>query len=511
MASRLSLATLFCLLSWEAFSQELVSVKYPLSPQPQDGSVAYHPLVAEVLTQLEQMHQVSFFYSSELLEGKRINPKVLNLKDLEQGMQALMRTANLRYHKLEDNTYVLLQGAGQTSYPQQWLQEAPWSETIHSGTMHTGAFQEPVADLLLNGKVTSENGEALPGVTVLLKGTTVGTSTNSDGSYTLSVPDDSGNGTLVFSYIGHTPQEIPINNRREINVSLSVDSKSLDEVVVVGYGTQKKVNVTGAISMVDGEDLQQAPTTHVTNTLTGRVAGVIAVDRSGEPGSGGSQLFIRGQSTLGDNSPLIVVDGIPSLLGGLDKINPNDIESISVLKDASASIYGSRAANGVILVITKRGKSGKPTIDYSFNQGFVSPTRMPEMANAALYAQLTNEILGYAGNTPKFTPEDIQKFQDGSSPWTHPNTDWIDAVIKPFSLQNRHNLSLRGGGEKVRYFVSLGSVFEDAVYRNSATNYKQQNLRINLDADVTDNIRLTFDVQGRHSNKNYPPLEIVLK
>ncbi|WP_170252544.1 TonB-dependent receptor [Adhaeribacter aerolatus] len=360
-------------------------------------------------------------------------------------------------------------------------------------------------DITVSGKIVSRSGEGLPGVTILLKGTNNGATSGPDGSYTLVVPNSGG--TLIFSFIGFATKEVPVpTSGGTLNITLEDDAKALEEVVVVGYGTQKKVNVTGAISMVKGEDLKQAPTTHVTNTLTGRVAGVIAVDRSGEPGGGGSQLFIRGQSTLGDNSPLIVVDGIPSLLGGLDKLNPNDIESISVLKDASASIYGSRAANGVILVKTKRGKTGKPTLDYNFNQGFVTPTRMPEMADAGLYAQLTNEILGYAGTRPKYTDEDIQKFKDGSSPWTHPNTDWIDAVIKPWSLQNRHNLSLRGGGDKVRYFVSLGSVYEDAVYRNSATNYKQQNLRINLDADVTENIKLNFDVQGRHSNKNYPPL-----
>ncbi len=359
----------------------------------------------------------------------------------------------------------------------------------------------PVA---VTGTVKDESGQTLPGVNVIEKGTTNGTTTDVEGRFSLVV--EGPESILVFSFIGYQTLEQAVGSQTDFSLTLAADVKALDEVIIVGYGTQKKVNVTGAISMVKGEEITQSPTTHVTNTFAGRIAGVMAVDRSGEPGGGGSQIFIRGQNTLGDNSPLIVVDGIPSLLGGLDKLNPNDIESISVLKDASASIYGSRAANGVILVKTKRGKTGKPTVDYSFNQGFVSPTRMPEMADAALYAQLTNEILQYSGAQPKFTEEDIQKFKDGSSPWTHPNTDWIDAVIKPLSLQNRHNLSLRGGGEKVNYFVSFGSIFEDAVYRKSATNYKQQNLRINLDAEVNENIRLTFDVQARHSNKNYPPL-----
>ncbi|GAB3262896.1 TonB-dependent receptor [Larkinella harenae] len=449
-----------------------------------------------VLNQLEKSAKVRFSYMPALIRDRKVSVTAHN-QPLSEVLGKMLRPLRIQYSVA--GGYIILNRESDPSGP---TNQPAQSE----GNDHAGAAKSAVlpAEETISGKVTGENNEVLPGVSVVLKGTTRGTTTDANGQYRLAVPDRQA--VLVFSFVGFTSQEITVGNQSVVNINLQPDTKSLSEIVVVGYGTQKKVNVTGAISMVDGKTLNQAPTTHVTNTLAGRVAGVTAFNRSGEPGSDGSTLLIRGRSTLGDSSPLIVVDGIPSLLGGLDKIDPNDIESVSVLKDASASIYGSRAANGVILIKTKRGSSGKPTISYNFNQGFVSPTRLPEMADAPLYAQLVNEIQEYAGGQPKFTQEDITKFRDGSSPWTHPNTNWVDAVIKPVSLQNRQNLSLRGGSEKVRYFVSLGTLFEDAVYRNSATNYKQQNLRINLDADVNQYVRLMFDVQGRHSNKNYPPV-----
>ncbi|MGK9120892.1 SusC/RagA family TonB-linked outer membrane protein [Olivibacter jilunii] len=376
------------------------------------------------------------------------------------------------------------------------------NHTIAVSLNNVKAKSDAIKQLLVSGRVTDSLGNPLPGASVLVKGGGKGANTDSQGHYRIQAAKGD---VLLFSYVGYRQLEVPVEGKQTIDVQLHEEGAALSEVVVVGYGVQKKATVTGAVATVSGKEINKAPTTHVANTLAGRVAGITGLEKTGEPGSGGAQLFIRGQSTLGDNSPLLVVDGVPSLLGGLDKLDPNDIETVSVLKDASASIYGARAANGVILVKTKRGIDGKPTLDYSFNQGFVTPTRMPKMADAPLYAQLTNEILEYAGQPIKFSAEDIQKFADGSSPYTHPNTDWIDAVIKPLSLQNRHNLGLRGGSENIKYFVSLGSQYEDAVYRNSATNYKQQNLRVNLDAKVNEYIQLSFDLQGRHTNRNYAP------
>ena len=351
----------------------------------------------------------------------------------------------------------------------------------------------------VSGKVTSsEDGGPIPGVNIVVKNTSTGSVTDVNGDYTISVEEDA---VLVFSSIAFTTQEVAAAGRSVIDLVLEVDVQSLQEIVVVGYGTQKKETLTGSIVSVNGDALQRSPSPNVSNSLAGRLPGLVAVTRTGEPGNDASLLRIRGSNTLGDNSPLIVVDGITNR--SLDRLDPASIESITVLKDASAAIYGAQAANGVILVTTKRGTTGKPQIQFTLNQGWNSPTVLPKMADAATYATLINEIKYYAGGTPRYSAEDIQKYADGSDPWGHPNTDWFKETIKPWSPQRYGNLSLSGGVEKIKYFVSVGSNFQDGMYRNSATNYSQADFRSNLDATISDNIHLSFDVAGRQENRNY--------
>ncbi|SHM35940.1 TonB-linked outer membrane protein, SusC/RagA family [Chitinophaga jiangningensis] len=355
-------------------------------------------------------------------------------------------------------------------------------------------------NLTIRGKVKDINGNPLPGVTVLVKDTKRGATTDEKGNF--SINDVKKESVLVFQFIGYDPVEQVVDGK-PLSIVLKESQKTLDEYVVVGYGTQKKVTKTGAVSMVKGSELQQSPNVNISNSLVGRIPGIIAVNQSGEPGYDGSRIFIRGRSTLGNSNPLVVIDGFPR--DGFERMNPNDIESVSILKDAAAAIYGSRAANGVILVTTKRGKGGKPSVSYGYNQSFVTPTRLPKMADAPTYAQIVNEILTYGGDAPRYTDEQIKKFGDGSDPWLYPNTNWYDATIKKVSLQNRHDLSLSGGTEKMSYYVSLGSLFQDGIYKNSATNYKQQNVRANLDAVVNEYIRLRFDLAGRLEDRNFPP------
>ena len=241
----------------------------------------------------------------------------------------------------------------------------------------------------VTGKISDEKGEPLVGVSVLVKGTQTGAISDFNGAY--SVVADK-NATLVFSFIGYLPKEEAVNGRSTIDLGLEVDPKTLGEVVVVGYGTQKKVTVTGAVATLQGDKIIKSPATDISNSLAGRLPGLVVIQQSGEPGYDGATISIRGTNTLGNNSPLIVIDGIPDRDGGLGRLSPRDIESISVLKDASAAIYGARAANGAILITTKRGKTGKPTVTYDFNQGWSQPATIPKMSNASEYAKIMNEL-----------------------------------------------------------------------------------------------------------------------
>jgi TonB-linked SusC/RagA family outer membrane protein len=354
---------------------------------------------------------------------------------------------------------------------------------------------------IVTGEVTdSQTGEAMPGVNIIVKDTNIGVLSDANGRYSITVPGQ--DAVLVFSFIGYVSQEIPIAGQKVIDVRLVQTVEALDEVVVIGYGTVKKATVTGAISTVEGVQLQKSPAVNITNSFAGRLPGLLVVTRSGEPGNDESILRIRGSNTLGNNNPLIVIDGITNR--DMNRISPSDIESITVLKDASAAIYGAQAANGVILITTKRGLEGKPKITLNLNQGWSMPTVLPEMADAATYAQMINEINYYDGNPAKYSSEEIQKFKDGSDPWKYPNTDWYGETMKPASSQNYANLEIRGGSQAVKYFVSIGANYQDGIYKNSATNYQQANFRSNIDGQITKNIKLSIDIAGRQETRNYP-------
>ncbi|WP_423148155.1 SusC/RagA family TonB-linked outer membrane protein [Rubrolithibacter danxiaensis] len=404
------------------------------------------------------------------------------------------------------SSYAHLARLACVSFAVTFLSSSPVWAIENRGTTvkESSVFEKSKADIPVKGKITDkETGEPLIGVSVMVKGTGVGASTDASGNFSInSAPE---NGTLVITYIGYNKLEVPISNRRTINIALTSSSTSLNEVVVVGYGTQKKATLTGAVSQVKGSDIVQSPSTNVTNSLAGRLAGLVAVTPTSEPGYDGSVLRIRGVNTMNNNNPLVVVDGIPGR--SLERIDPSVIESISVLKDASAAIYGAQAANGVILVTTKRGKVGKPTITASFNQGYGTPTRLPDMADAPTYATMINEIAYYknpSAYTPIYTDEQIQKFADGSDPWNYPNTDWFDEVLKPWAGQNYGNMSVTGGSEAIKYLVSLSGKSQGGFYYNSGTKYNQYDFRTNLDGAINKNISVAFDVAGRMEDRNFP-------
>jgi TonB-linked SusC/RagA family outer membrane protein len=353
---------------------------------------------------------------------------------------------------------------------------------------------------VVKGVVSDANGP-LSNVSVIVQGTTTGTNTDTQGNFVINA--DRG-AVLVFTSVGYQTQTIEVGKRNVINVVMTSDSKALGEVVVVGYGTAKKATITGSISTVSGEKLKATPSVNFSNSLAGRLPGLVATTRSGEPGNDDATLRIRGSNTLGNNSPLIVIDGIANR--SMQRLDPADVESVTILKDASAAIYGAEAANGVILITTKRGASGKPQINISLNHAINKPTVLPKVADAATYAQMLNEISIYSGGTDVYKPEEIQKFKDGTDPFKYPNTNWVNTVFKPTSRQEYGNISLSGGSEGLKYFVSIGANYQDGIYRNSATNYSQADFRSNIDAKISNNIKLSVDVSGRQENRNYPTI-----
>lgn len=351
----------------------------------------------------------------------------------------------------------------------------------------------------ITGRVTSLDG-ALPGVNVLEKGTNNAAITNSSGQYSIKVAPDA---VLVFSYVGFMSESIDVTGKSEVNVELKDDVKALGEVVVVGYGAQEKKTVTGSIVTVQGKTLEQNPAVNLSNSFAGRLPGLQALNRSGEPGSDVAQLLIRGKSTLGSTAPLIVIDGVPGR-EGFDQIDPRDVESISILKDASASIYGARAANGVIIITTKRGASGKPSINYSFNQGFTTPTRIPDYADSETLARFQNDQLIAQGQSPRYTDDQIQKFRDGSDPLNYPNTDWTKSTLKKVSTQSRHSLSVRGGTDVVKYFVSGNYSNQEGIFKNGLNNYNVLGGRSNIDATITKDLKIALDLSFQEQNRTFP-------
>ncbi|WP_421873064.1 SusC/RagA family TonB-linked outer membrane protein [Marinoscillum sp.] len=323
-------------------------------------------------------------------------------------------------------------------------------------------------DIRVTGTVTDkETGEALPGVTVLEKGTSNGTITDINGDFGLNVPNDQT--TLTFSFVGFATQEVPLNGRTSVDVSLTIDVQSLEEVVVVGYGAQKKSVVTGAIASVKGSDLESLPLNNVSQTLQGRVSGVTIASNNGQPGEGAT-IRVRGVTTLNNNDPLWVVDGVIVDNGGINYLNQSDIESVEVLKDAaSQAIYGARAASGVILITTKKGKSGGFNVNYNGFFGVSGPARKLDLLNATEYATLRNEARLADGNAPQFS--NPQAYGEG--------TDWQDLIFNDQAKRQNHELSISGGNDRSTFYFSYGHLEQEGIVSTEISKYTRDNIRLN--------------------------------
>ncbi|HRZ97767.1 MAG TPA: TonB-dependent receptor [Paludibacter sp.] len=365
------------------------------------------------------------------------------------------------------------------------------------------------------GLVIDEKGEPLVGVSIVEKSSvdskTNGTITDFDGKFVLVTKQNQG--VLTFTYIGYTPINKSFNGSENIRVTLRESRNDLDEVVVVGYGSQKKVSVVGAISTVTTKDLLQSPAANLSNALAGRLTGLTTVQNTGQPGKDDASLYIRGRSTWVNSMPLYIVDGVER--NNFTQVDANEVESISILKDASATaVYGVRGANGVLIITTKRGKEQKPVVSLSAQYGLQQPTRLPNYLNSYRTALLRNEAYlndGYSADRLPFQPYALEAFQTGSDPYHYPDVDWYKEVMKTTTPQSQYNLNVRGGTKTARYFLSAGYFNQDGLFKTNPnndynTNYQftRFNFRSNLDIDVTKELTVSVSMTARMEDTNEP-------
>lgn len=383
---------------------------------------------------------------------------------------------------------------------------APFFLNVEIVKAETEMTMATYADVKVTGTVFDEQGQPLIGAAVQVKGVqNVGTVTDLNGHFSLSAPAKC---VLQFSYIGYISQEISVTsqNRGNLSIILKEDRQQLEEVVVVGYGTQKKATVTGSIASVKGAEIMKSPEANLTNSLVGRMPGLIANQRSGEPGSDHSDILIRGKATFGDTQPLFVIDGVANRWGNIDRLNPSDIETMTILKDASAAIYGSQAANGVILVTTKRGKSGKPTITYDGSFSLSQNTRTPKLMNAYQYMVYDDEInaADYPNDPTKQIYRDIKgQYLNGTNDrrlWD--DTDWMGVVFQRTAPKTQHSISISGGNDRVKYYLSGAFLYQKPCYKDTKFNFSTNQLRSNIDAKVTENFTVSLELATREEIRN---------
>lgn len=342
----------------------------------------------------------------------------------------------------------------------------------------------------MQGKVVDEMGQPITGASVVDKATNTGTVTDLDGNFSVDLVPGT---ELTISYVGYN--DFKLKATANMNVQLKPNTQLLSDVVVVGYGSQKKVDVTGSIASVTGKDIARSPMANLTNSIGGKLAGLRVVQRSGEPGNDASNIDIRGYGKA-----LVIVDGMP---GSLGQIDPNEIESVTILKDASAAVYGIRAANGVILVTTKRGGTQATKIELNSTFSWQRPTIYPELCNAAQFVELTDEDLVNRGKQPTYGRENLEKWRAGGEGYE--STDWYDEVVRPWAPQQQYNLNVRGGTEKASYFASLGYLNEGGMWRTNSSNFQRFNFRSNMDVKITDALSASLSLSGQKEQRHSSP------
>ncbi|WP_434533889.1 TonB-dependent receptor [Bacteroides sedimenti] len=439
------------------------------SQQQKVSANIHNRTLKEAIQLLSKQTSMNVAYSKEFVDtDKNVNLKVKNVT-LEEALNLLLKNTNIGFRFL-DNSILLFNKNEQKS-----------------------PVKTEKKEISIHGKVVDKaTGEPIIGSTVGVAGMSACTITDVNGDYSLKVAEGS---TLLFSFIGYTEARHVVNRSGSLDIALTENTVQLNDVVVVGYGVQKKVNLTGAVAAVKGSELENRPITNATSGLQGLLPGVTITNNSGQPGANSTSIIVRGISTINSNtSPLILIDGVAG--GDINLINPDDIESVSVLKDAaSSSIYGARAANGVILITTKQGaKKDKTTVSYSGYVGFQSPTSLPELVNGREYMDLENEARLAAGFGKVYQEDAYNDYDNGTDPNNYSNTNWIDAIYKKRALQTNHNISVKGGTEKASYFMSYGYLDQEGLIVGDGYNSKRHNARINVDTEAFNRLKLNANV-----------------
>lgn len=438
--------------------------------------------IKEVLREIELKSEFRFIYECERID---VNKKIdLQIKDetIENILKKLFDQQGIRYEITESNLILI----------------NPKLKTVVKGVSNTKIGEQKKS--IISGRVTDIKGVPIPGVSIVVKGTIVGVSTDVDGNYSLDVPANAK--VLQFSFVGMKMQEVVLKGQSTIDVKMTEDAIGLQEVVAIGYGVQKKVNLTGSVASVSAEKLENRSSATVSSVLQGQMPGVTITQRSGQPGADGGTIRIRGIGTLGGNSePLILVDGIATT--SMDNVNPNDIASVSVLKDAaSAAIYGSRAANGVMLITTKRGGENKVGISINSYVGWQTPTRLPKYLGAVDYMILHNEAATNVGQPVHFTQQDIDNWKQHGGSDAYPDTDWLDEAFTGNGLTQSHHLGLNGGNDKTRYMFSFGYLNQGGLIKN--TGFERYNFRLNIDSKLFEKLNVAINLSGTSSDKEEP-------
>ncbi|SFN23105.1 TonB-linked outer membrane protein, SusC/RagA family [Chitinophaga sp. YR627] len=465
-----------------AFFISMLLLSVRLNAQRQDQTITLsvkNESLENVFKKIQQQSGLLFVYEDELLQ--QTLPLTFNVvkQPLKQLLDECFKNQPVEYSMLDNSVIVRKKNNPAPSQPK-----------------------------VISGKVTDAKGEPIPGVTVRCKSNNANTQTGPDGVYYLKVATGD---VLIFSYVGFLSQEIPLKGQDKLDITLNEKASNLQDVVVVGYGQQKKITAVGAQSTIRAEDLK-LPAANLTNAIAGRVAGIIGVQRSGQPGYDNAEIYIRGISTFTSSSPLVLVDGVERDFANVD---PEDIASFSILKDASATaVYGVRGANGVILIQTKQGKVGKPLINAQYDQGFTQFTKTPAFADGVTYMRMANEAYknsNPADPLPKYTEERIAKTADGTDPDLYPNVDWFKVLFNDFGHNRRARVNANGGSDKAKYYLSVGYYDEAGMYKtdelsayNSQIKFTRYNFTSSLVLQLTKTTSVDFGASGWLSNGNYP-------